>query len=654
MVDINKEIEEMSKSMEVATAVPKTLEETILELGPEGLKKALPTLSRDQRDLLVETIENMAKAKKEEKLKKKQGIPTDADPATVERCVKDVKAQGHDKGSAFAICNAAGAGMKKAGDTLEPEIDTTGEGEQEKNEKRPKQLKADEKVADKAKAEKMEDQRHQGGVPVEGWEGQVIKSGDLKAFAKEEAEEGDHSKPAIEGLKELADEEKEEDAPEDKKEEKAKEEKKEDKMEQKESVKKSFKSVVERMISRKLEKSKCVAAICKNMEMPEEKVSQVWDLVEKSMSSDASLDASAKNPEEKQSDMPAHMKDEGKKKELPLSGKSPTDADEDKKPSSDMKKSDGFYYEEEEVYDAAQEVFKSNRFGKNTHWDVDAYIEAEENAIKARLSKSTFLYPSQEEVGAAAEEFIMTGTDMDEKQLASAEEVAKSKPYGGFIVKSFNEEDMDELFENQDMWAKEEKLGKSNDLNKGGPGSGRKGHKTDRKPYQNPNPAKKPLAPIVEGVTSTGKKITSEAKPDAAKPGPNDHKFDKEGYRKTPEYQQRLDAAKKRSSEGFVAPVTESGKLISHRANHPDHHDWSAQDHEDAMAYHRDAQGPLNHEISQIEDDKMNGANRPRSQGGQMGYDHNAQVDAIDKVRQHKKAAQDHADMADYLRSKKE
>lgn len=53
----------------------------------------------------------------EEELKKKQGVPKGADPATHERCVQHLKDQGHDKSSAYAICNAAGAGMKKSEET---------------------------------------------------------------------------------------------------------------------------------------------------------------------------------------------------------------------------------------------------------------------------------------------------------------------------------------------------------------------------------------------------------------------------------------------------------------------------------------------------------------------------------------------------------
>ena len=50
-----------------------------------------------------------------EDLIKKQGVPAGANEDTHERCVKKVKSKGHDKGSAFAICNASGAGMEKGG-----------------------------------------------------------------------------------------------------------------------------------------------------------------------------------------------------------------------------------------------------------------------------------------------------------------------------------------------------------------------------------------------------------------------------------------------------------------------------------------------------------------------------------------------------------
>ena len=51
-------------------------------------------------------------------LEKKQGVPKGVDPAKHERCVMDVKSQGNDKSSAFAICNSS---MKKG---VEPRLPT--------------------------------------------------------------------------------------------------------------------------------------------------------------------------------------------------------------------------------------------------------------------------------------------------------------------------------------------------------------------------------------------------------------------------------------------------------------------------------------------------------------------------------------------------
>ena len=269
MSDINKEIEALAENMEKSVQEEKgeTLEETITRLGPEGLKKAMPTLTEGELDLLRFTLEDMVKAKatqeeapaapviegkltdtkiQEEKgdddedeklvkeknkdinhqgdvspegregqiikaesemeveieeengkkeakievpakemvkeheklvdvlesddkkddkkeakkqakelkeykeaekkvkksedksmsedpaleskedLKKKKGVPEGVDPAKQERCVKDVKAQGKDKSSAFAICNAS---MKKSDindlveESYEPEVE---------------------------------------------------------------------------------------------------------------------------------------------------------------------------------------------------------------------------------------------------------------------------------------------------------------------------------------------------------------------------------------------------------------------------------------------------------------------------------------------------------------------------------------------------
>lgn len=146
------------------------------------------------------------------------------------------------------------------------------------------------------------------------------------------------------------------------------------------------------------------------------------------------------------------------------------------------------------------------------------------------------------------------------------------------------------------------------ELAKGGPGSGKKGHTTAKKP----------------GLA----------------PGPNDHTWDSKTERAKPEYQAKLASAKQRSEEGFNAPVTRSGKMIGHRANHPDHHDFTADDHEDAMAYHRDSQGPLNHKLH-------------LHHAGREALPPVEEQEAAHKIARHKEHAQAHMEASDSMRSMK-
>ena len=74
--------------------------EQMAAVKPQGGKAAYPTSRPDTGYGKV--------------IVKKQGVPKGADPEVHEKCVKDVKAQGKSKKSAYKICNAAGAGTKKS------------------------------------------------------------------------------------------------------------------------------------------------------------------------------------------------------------------------------------------------------------------------------------------------------------------------------------------------------------------------------------------------------------------------------------------------------------------------------------------------------------------------------------------------------------
>lgn len=94
------------------------------DFSVKGAVQDIHTDTKEVHDVLRETPKGKkddvlrelreSKKKKSKKMAKKQGVPKGADKETHEKCVKEVKAKGHDKGSAYAICNAAGAGMKKS------------------------------------------------------------------------------------------------------------------------------------------------------------------------------------------------------------------------------------------------------------------------------------------------------------------------------------------------------------------------------------------------------------------------------------------------------------------------------------------------------------------------------------------------------------
>lgn len=187
MPNIELEMAELAEKLE-KSAQPESqgvsneyevLVDTIMTLGPEGLKKAAPNLTDNQKQLLKSVLERMQKAQavsmdskmpkggikvrqnqseevtskkhdeedeelvmeqaaehkhqgdnspegfegqvikakksdKEEAEELKKRAPKGVDPAKHERCVKEVKEQGHSVGSAHAICTSS---MKKSEET---------------------------------------------------------------------------------------------------------------------------------------------------------------------------------------------------------------------------------------------------------------------------------------------------------------------------------------------------------------------------------------------------------------------------------------------------------------------------------------------------------------------------------------------------------
>lgn len=136
MDEINKEIEQMAEKMEKSQKDPvETLKQTVRSLGPEGLKKAIPNLSDDEKVLLKDVLEDMNKAVEMD----------DAYAAKfVEGNINDTKIQ---------------------------------------------EDKADDDADEKLVKPEAANHNHQGDVTPEGREGQIIKAKDCKDEAKKEVKE---------------------------------------------------------------------------------------------------------------------------------------------------------------------------------------------------------------------------------------------------------------------------------------------------------------------------------------------------------------------------------------------------------------------------------------------------------------------------------
>lgn len=502
MLDINKEIEHMAekmqKSVEAQAFSLDLIKSTVVKLGPEGLKKAAANLSDEQKTLLVEVLEDMKKSHKEP--------------------------------------------VKNREESLEPMSNSTPDGDYKFNEDdKPRQTEQDDKLAEEAKKRGQAEPRNQGGVPVEGWEGQIIKSEDIEKGGSGSGRQP--TNPAVQGLESVKElRSRAEEAAEvqakfnegkEKKIEKSEDEveaQPEPSLEDKQKVAKgNVKKMMSRMQERKLEKSVCVAALAKSFGASAEKLAQIWDVMAKS-----DVLSEKGNPEGSQSAVPAQMKgDEGagpqtgedpsvpkytngaaKKPEFDHSGKPKTLADKGEQPPT-LQKSDGYFFEEETVYFAKSESnpFAVRTIKPNAAYAVDQMIEAQAHAQAHRLSKSTFDYndgseilaksddptevdvveanakkksdakrndaaevrgiqvdeklsriegkagPAMPFVKSQSEALIEKSLDMDQGAFDLAVANRSSEASGGFLVKSFNDDEMDALFAEPDMWKRED-LGK--------------------------------------------------------------------------------------------------------------------------------------------------------------------------------------------------
>jgi len=420
-MDITKDMDKMAETLEKSSgseelSAYESLKATVLEIGVEGLKKSIPNLSKDQKTLLKSVLED----------------------------------------------------IKKSAYDVEPHEQTTVNGEQHKNEAKPQFDKDDEEVASAAK----DSHRNQGGVPIPGWEGQVIKSEDGEKCMTKGKEGSTDEKQDKQVAKQVAENEV--------KDHEMEMHKKKDKM------KKSFKALVERMIERKLEKSKCVSILSKNMETSEEQIGQIWDALEKAMS--YSYDDSTKGsdvPEKSQvkADNAVAKEMKGNKPEASVEVPAYKDksaenstceddvakqknetADEGQKPPKTMNKSEANEANEELDFklEKAQDPFLHRKHGQNAHFSVDAH-NAEKYVESFKKSKFDWTTENQK-LEKSVNDILEAGEDLAKSSFF---ENLKTKKDPVFSKASFSEIDMDELFADQDYMSKSKDKEKKKKKKKG-------------------------------------------------------------------------------------------------------------------------------------------------------------------------------------------
>lgn len=433
-MDMTKEIDEMAEKMVKANpdVVYAEVKRTIMELGVEGLRKAMPNLSEAHRELLKNVLLEMKTE------------------VTVAKSHKEP--------------------IKNSSETLEPDINSTESGDYRQSEdEKPEFTEQDEKLVAIATKKKQDEPRNQGGVEIEGWSGQVIKSEELEKGRGPDKQQrksrGKHAEKYDEAEKRLG-------------------------------MKKSeFVDTIKRMQERNLDKNQCVQALAKSLEVETSKIEAIWDSLAKAEKekddgdekkenaigkklADAVDDAAEGEAEEAvdEHEEKMHAKEKIKKSEGEGSrggkvightssgkpiydnghghgiynqedhreaaykldyhatkerraglealeqkhGKGNVPKEESKKlimdnlkrysdiidmhrdaassrnviPSNKkIKKSDSYFFQEEEVYIAKSEAnpFATRTVGKTGTYSVDAFIEAEETARKTSLAKSTFM-----------------------------------------------------------------------------------------------------------------------------------------------------------------------------------------------------------------------------------------------------------------------
>lgn len=433
VTEIDKEIEDLAENMAKSTTDSRQLLfDTIMELGPEGLKKAAADLTSDEQELLKSCVADLAKA---------QAVSQD----------------------------------------LTPEKTTT-----DANKMKTESLSgSDDEDEKKLMDEKNANHPHQGGPKdkPEGWEGQIIKAiqdtedlckslfkAPLKEASKVEIDEDKASVMnqicwKIDDLKRLKDSAWliEDEVPDIK-----------DIMEKKFSkIKSEIKDLASKYSSLKKSKEAEVEmpakeAVNKLMEMEEAehgkdidgngKVAEKLEKEKKMKKSLAEIVEMAKSLNMSKEEVIKTIKGSNEDLEL-VKGKMKEKMEEMKEESKEPKKEEAKEEKAEEKKEAKMEKsvqwspkssIAANTLGRNTHWDVDAYIEKYEQEKQETIKKGGYFGETQGESLKKSEgeaekvdlnDLIAKGMDYSTDEIKRIEGVRDHKVEGK-LVKSFDNIDI--------------------------------------------------------------------------------------------------------------------------------------------------------------------------------------------------------------------
>lgn len=389
-VEITNLAEQMVKSV---TDSKQLLFDTIMNLGPENLKKAVASLSDSEKEVLKSCVADLQKAKE---------VSQEITPKKTETKAADMKTE--------ALSGSDDEDEKKLMD--------------EKNAEHP----------------------HQGGPKdkPEGWQGQVIK-------AKKEDEEPEVEMPAKEAVKEhkrlvnvLESDSKKDDK------EEAKKQKKELKEYQSEMKKADDKAVDALIQIEEAEHNKDIngdGKIAEKLEKEKKMKKSLEEIVELAKSLNMSKEEVIKTIKDSNDDLEL-VKGKMKEKFAEQGMKLAEPKKEDEGSEADKKEDKKEKKMEKSVNWNFKSSIAANTLGRNTHWDVDSYIEKSEAEKQEIIKKGGYFGETQGEPLQKSDskkvdinDLIEKGHDYSTDEIKRIEGIRDHK-IEGKVVKSFHDEDI--------------------------------------------------------------------------------------------------------------------------------------------------------------------------------------------------------------------